>query len=125
MLLTHHRKLGRWLQLGGHSDGDPFTLGVALREAQEESGIMDVTVVTDEIFDLDVHEIPGNAREPAHIHYDVRFLLRAERTDFVVSEESSELAWVPREALPSYTSEPTMLRMWEKWNQLFLDGKLS
>ena len=58
VLLTHHAKLGRWLQLGGHSDGDPDTLEVALREAREESGL-EVRAVDENIFDLDVHLIPA------------------------------------------------------------------
>ena len=39
LLLTHHKKLDIWVQLGGHSDGDPDTRSVALREAEEESGL--------------------------------------------------------------------------------------
>ena len=63
MLLTHHRKLGRWLQPGGHNDGDPDTLEVALREAREESGL-DVRAFDEPIFDLDVHLIPARRNEP-------------------------------------------------------------
>ncbi len=72
-LLTHHRKLGLWLQLGGHSDGDPDTLAVALREAREESGLGSVRPATEAIFDVDVHEIPARQSEPTHLHYDVRW----------------------------------------------------
>ena len=63
VLLTHHRKLGRWLQPGGHSDGDADTLEVALREAQEESGL-DVRALDEAIFDLDIHLIPSRGGEP-------------------------------------------------------------
>ena len=56
VLLTHHRKLNMWLQLGGHSDGEGNTPGVAIREAHEESGLA-VHLLDNEIFDLDVHEI--------------------------------------------------------------------
>ena len=45
-LLTHHRKLERWLQLGGHSDGDPDVVAVALREAEEESGMTGFEVLS-------------------------------------------------------------------------------
>ena len=79
VLLTHHRKLGSWFQLGGHSDGDPDTLRVALREATEESGIEGIVPVSQEIFDIDVHEIPANSREPTHLHFDVRFFCDALR----------------------------------------------
>lgn len=51
-LLTHHRKLDKWLQLGGHADGDPDLLAVALREAREESGLTQLRTTATEIFDM-------------------------------------------------------------------------
>ena len=95
VLITHHKKLGKWIQLGGHSDGDPNTLNVALREAQEESGIMDVKALSDEIFSIDIHKIPARKDEPEHYHYDISFLLIAGTKDYEVSEESEDLRWVP------------------------------
>ena len=113
-LLTHHRKLNMWLQLGGHSDGDPDTIRVALREAREESGLS-VTLLDDAIFDIDVHAIPARKADPEHWHFDVRFLMRVtDSEEFVVSGESHDLAWVPLEQLGSYTDEPTILRMGRK-----------
>ncbi|MEM7405059.1 MAG: NUDIX hydrolase [Pseudomonadota bacterium] len=114
VLLTHHRKLNMWIQLGGHSDGDPDTLAVAVREAEEESGLK-VTAVDDAIFDLDRHVIPARASEPQHYHYDVRFLLRAATDTFVVSSESLALKWLEADELPDVTQEPSMLRMRAKW----------
>ena len=84
VLLADHAKLGRWLQPGGHSDGDPDTLAVALREAREESGL-DVRALDDAIFDIDVHRIPARGDEPAHLHFDVRFLVQAEHDQFRVN----------------------------------------
>jgi 8-oxo-dGTP pyrophosphatase MutT (NUDIX family) len=93
VLLTHHRKLGRWLQLGGHADGDNALARVALREAEEESGLQDLVVEAD-IFDLDRHLIPARANEPAHWHYDVRYVVRATGSEvFAVGDESLNLAW--------------------------------
>lgn len=93
VLLTHHRKLNRWLQLGGHADGDSDLARVALREAEEESGLTGLSAESS-IFDLDRHEIPARAGEPAHWHYDVRFIVRATgSTQFVVGDESHALAW--------------------------------
>src|SRR5690349_17079955 len=65
-LLTHHRKLDRWLQLGGHVDGDPDLAASALREAREESGLTRLAVVSTEFFDLDRHRIPARGEEPEH-----------------------------------------------------------
>jgi len=115
VLLTHHRKLGRWLQLGGHSDGDPRPLAVAIQEAREESGL-DVVPLSREIFDLDIHEIPARKQDPAHLHYDVRFALQVTGDEaFRVSAESLDLAWVPIEELDRFTDESSMLRMAAKW----------
>ncbi len=114
VLLTHHRKLGRWLQLGGHSDGEPDTLVAAKREAEEESGLA-VDVVDPQIFDLDVHEIPARAADPAHWHYDVRFIFAARADAFRVSSESLELAWVPIADLHTHSTEESVLRMGRKW----------
>ncbi len=95
-LLTFHRKLQRWLQPGGHADGDNSALRVAMREAEEESGISGVEVVDSEIFDVDVHLIPARPQygEPEHYHYDVRYLLRAPHEKMVCSDESEALAWM-------------------------------
>ena len=114
VLLTHHRKLGLWLQPGGHCDGDPDTLSVALREAREETGL-EVRALDDAIFDLDVHPIPARPGEPAHYHFDVRFLVRAGHDRFTVSEESHALAWVPANGLGALTGDASVLRMARKW----------
>lgn len=115
VLLTHHRKLGRWLQLGGHSDGNPDALAVARSEAEEESGLA-VRVLDGRAFDLDIHEIPARKNDPVHFHFDVRFVLQVAGGEaFRVSPESLDLAWVPIDRLAEYTDEMSMLRMAEKW----------
>ena len=115
VLLTHHRKLDRWLQLGGHADGDPDILNVAWREAREESGLENVKSVSEDIYDLDVHAIPASSKEPAHFHYDVRFLFIADRhTPLVISSESKDLAWVPVVDIEKYSVDDSILRMVHK-----------
>ena len=116
-LLTHHKKLNIWVQLGGHADGDSNVQRVAEKEAEEESGIANLIVVTPEIFDIDIHEIPARKSEPAHFHYDCRFLLQAESEDFVVSEESHDLKWIPLDQMTEYTDEESVLRMVAKTKQ--------
>jgi len=116
VLLTHHRKLGRWLQLGGHSDGDVDPRQVALREAREESGLVDFRFLPESDdplpLDLDVHPIPARGDEPAHLHLDVRFLLVAGAgQELRVSEESKELRWFSRAGLFDWIDEESLLRM--------------
>jgi 8-oxo-dGTP pyrophosphatase MutT (NUDIX family) len=116
-LLMHHAKLNQWMQLGGHCDGDPDVLAVAIKEAQEESGIEDIVPVHEDIFDLDVHAIPATPKEAAHYHYDVRFLLRvAGDADFVRNHESHDMRWfgAVRDQLP--TAQTSVVRMFDKWS---------
>ncbi len=116
VLLTHHRKLDRWLQLGGHADGDTDLARVALREAGEESGLTGL-MVEPAIFDLDRHRIPARGDEPEHWHYDVRFVVRAGADEaFKVSEESHDLAWreIAQVALDA-GADASVRRMAVKW----------
>jgi 8-oxo-dGTP pyrophosphatase MutT (NUDIX family) len=115
VLLTHHRKLNRWLQLGGHCDGDVDPLRVACREAVEESGLV-VTPLSATLFDIDIHSIPARGSDPMHLHFDARFVFRIVGSDrYRVSDESHALSWVPIDAIESLTVEPSMLRMARKW----------
>ena len=116
VLLMHHRKLGLWLQPGGHADGDDDLARVALREAQEETGVTDLHVEGG-IFDLDRHRIPGRANEPEHWHYDVRFVVRARSGErFTINEESHALAWRSvTEVAADATLDASLRRMARKW----------
>ena len=105
-----------WVQLGGHCDGNADVLAVAIAEAQEESGILGIQPVMHGIFDVDVHAIPENKKEKAHYHYDVRFLLQVvSDEDFVVSDESHDLAWIDKKRDNLPTSERSVVRMFDKW----------
>jgi 8-oxo-dGTP pyrophosphatase MutT (NUDIX family) len=115
VLLTHHRKLDRWLQLGGHADDDADLARVALREAEEESGLSGLAVER-EIFDLDRHRIPARGDEPEHWHYDVRFVVRAGDDEaFVVGDESHALAWRDVDDLIDPATDESLRRMALKW----------
>lgn len=111
VLLTHHRKLDIWVQLGGHADGQADLPAAALREAQEESGIAEIALVSPRIVDLDIHAIPAHGAEPAHDHFDVRYAFTT-RTDLAltVSEESHDLAWVAVSRLEQFSREESLHR---------------
>jgi 8-oxo-dGTP pyrophosphatase MutT (NUDIX family) len=118
-LLNHHRKLARWLQFGGHCDGEEDVLSVARREAYEESGIAGLVVASTRPFDLDIHDIPAIGDEPAHLHYDVRYVLIApEQAEIQASPESKELRWFTSAEMETWNLDPGLRRLIEKWQTL-------
>ena len=116
VLLTHHKKLNGWFQLGGHADGNSDILNVSLTEAQEESGITNITSVSEDIFDIDIHLIPTHKDVPEHYHYDITFAFQVvDSEQYVVSTESHDLAWVNTEKTAEYNPHRSMQRMAHKW----------
>ena len=115
-LFTHHRKIGRWLQLGGHADGDSDVQSVALREVDEESGLASVRLVDETIFDIDIHRIGTRGEVPSHLHYDVRFLIQAVGNDEInMSDESNDLTWFDVARVRDQFRDESILRMLRKW----------
>lgn len=114
ILLIHHKKLDKWLQPGGHCDGDKDTLGVAIKEVFEETGVM-IENIGQSIFDLDIHTIPERKDIPEHEHFDVRYLFFADSTKpLVQNHETNQLMWIRIADLEKYTTEESLLRMKRK-----------
>ena len=115
-LLMHHAKLNRWVQPGGHCDGEPDVLKVAIKEAQEESGIQAILPLSHNIFDIDIHLIPANIKEPEHYHYDVRFLLAVVNEQEVhKNHEAHALKWVSKDSTNITDWGESIFRMFNKW----------
>jgi 8-oxo-dGTP pyrophosphatase MutT (NUDIX family) len=111
-LLTHHRKLNKWFQTGGHCDGDSDVLNVAIKEAMEETGLTDIQAISLSIFDIDIHQIPERKGVPQHLHYDVRFLLEADINEpLIISSESSDLTWVEISKVSQLNDSQSIMRM--------------
>lgn len=115
-LLLHHAKLKRWLQPGGHADGEIDLGQVALREAEEETGLAGLRVEAD-IFDLDRHAIPARGPEPEHQHWDVRYVVRCSGDETPrINSESRAFTWRPIEDLAGDGSlDPSIRRMAARW----------
>jgi 8-oxo-dGTP pyrophosphatase MutT (NUDIX family) len=114
-LLIHHRKLDKWLQPGGHCDGETDVISVAAKEAIEETGLQ-VVPLYENIFDVDIHEIPARPGIPAHLHYDIRFVFKASMTNeqLLPNEEVKALRWMKLEDVHSFNDSRSIVRMVEK-----------
>lgn len=122
--LMHHKKLNKWLQFGGHADGEQLLAQVALKEAEEESGIAAAFFPYEEAlgvdfhplpYDLDVHTIPARGEDPEHLHWDVRYLLYTDRPDLLQgNHESHGIGWFTLDEARTLTDEPSMLRQFDK-----------
>ncbi len=113
-VLVHHTKLNKWVQPGGHADGEENILSVSLREAEEETGLINLKP-SPTIFDIDIHLIPERKDFPEHFHYDIRFLVEGDELEKIaISEESHDVRWINLNELEKFTSERSVLRMKEK-----------
>ena len=112
-VLLHHKKLNRWLQPGGHADGNGNLFEVALHEASEETGL-DLFIfipVTNLIFDIDVQKIPERGAELAHTHYDIRYISRSLKLIFgaTMNHTRYDLSQLMKS---NNTITPFLLRRW-------------
>jgi 8-oxo-dGTP pyrophosphatase MutT (NUDIX family) len=115
VVLLHHRKLDRWLQLGGHVDGDPDVRRGALREAREESGLRTLRALGEAIYDIDVHRVPARGAEPEHDHYDLRLAYEADpRESLVRNDESHDVRWIPLAEIERYAIDESVRRLVRK-----------
>jgi len=111
-VLVHHGKLNVWIQPGGHADGNSDLIAVARMEAHEETGLATLQLLSNSIFDLDIHEIPTFGIEPEHHHYDIRYLFKADKNESLIcSSESHSIAWVKLTEIAQKNSGQSILRM--------------
>jgi 8-oxo-dGTP pyrophosphatase MutT (NUDIX family) len=120
LLLIRHRKLGRWLQPGGHVEAEDLDLEqAARREASEETGLRELQLVSRGIFDVDIHEIPAFGESRQHLHFDVRFLFRAGSDELHPSAEVAGARWILLDELRTLTDDDSVLRAERKFRSQF------
>ena len=120
-LILHHVKQDQWFQPGGHADGDNDVLRVALRETSEETGLDpdQIQLLSEEVFDVDIHTIPASRHDTWHEHIDLRFLVQIDnRLPVPGSDESHEVLWVDLRHVSAYNNNRSTWRMVEKTRQL-------
>ncbi len=124
LLLIHHAKLLRWLQPGGHIEpGDLSLADAATREVMEECMLTtsDVELLSNQPFDVDIHEIPARRDEPKHLHFDVRFLYRSSTDRAQASDEVLDLAFVPLDKINERQSDQSVMRAVERLRSMRFD----
>ena len=114
-LLMHHRKLGIWIQPGGHADENNNLLEVATTEVLEETGLSCNPLLDGNLLDIDINNIPQYGSTPEHLHYDARYLFQYDGDgSFVVNNESNALAWRPIEEVINDANLDLSLRQMAK-----------
>ena len=120
-LMLKHRKLGMWLQPGGHADGDADITRVVLNEVSEESGVDlgNVRLISEQIFDVDEHVIPANTKDPQHKHFDIRFLVEIhDSLDIPGNDESTDIGWIALHDISRFNNARSFFRLVEKTRRL-------
>ncbi len=121
VLMLHHRKLNLWLQPGGHADGDADIVQVVLKETAEESGvdIAHVLLVSEDIFDVDVHTVHASKHDPRHEHFDIRFLVELDdRLPVPGNDESHEIGWIALDQVMRFNNARSIYRLIQKTRRL-------
>lgn len=127
--MAYHRIYDSWAWTGGHADGESDLLRVAIREAQEESGLKTVVPVTEKPFSIEILTVDGHEKRgayvPSHLHLNVTYLLRGDESEplRVKEDENAGVCWFsPDEAILKCT-EPWMIKrvyskLMEKWEMM-------
>lgn len=127
VLMIYHNLYDSWAWTGGHADGERNLLAVAIKEAQEETGVQTITPVSEEIYSIEALTVDGHVKRGAyvasHLHLNVTYLLEADEAEVlrVKPDENSGVAWFTLEEALEKSSEPWMV----KWIYSKLNEKLT
>jgi 8-oxo-dGTP pyrophosphatase MutT (NUDIX family) len=120
VLMVHHNIYNSWAWPGGHADGEEDLLGVAIREAKEETGVKNASPVTTDIISLDVLPVLGHLKKgvhvSAHLHLSVAYLVEVDEDESLIvkADENSGVKWIPIAEINTSTNEPHMQEIYKK-----------
>jgi ADP-ribose pyrophosphatase YjhB (NUDIX family) len=120
ILMIHHNIYKTWAWTGGHADGDSDMLGVALKEAKEETGVMNIVSLTQDLASIDIIPVYGHVKRgkyvSSHLHLNTSYILIADEKDALVvnQEETSGVGWVEVRRLSEYSNEPYLIGIYNK-----------
>lgn len=130
VLMIHHNIYKTWSWTGGHADGDSDLLHVAIKEAQEETGVKNFTPISKEIFSLDVLPVIGHIKKgkyiSAHLHLSIAYLLEADENETlsIKEDENSGVKWIPINEIHNYSNERDMIEIYYKFNKKITEKNL-
>ena len=121
VLLIHHKKLDKWLQIGGHIEELDQTIAqTVLREVKEESGLQNITLLSPLVYDIDIHTIPQKKEIAEHLHFDIRLLAEADENEPLLPQNNEvlDIKWCSleeaRQLIKATSYRQSMQRMIEK-----------
>jgi len=120
VLMVYHNIYNSWSWVGGHADGEEDLLYVAMKEAKEETGIKNVSPVSDNILSMDILPVLGHIRKgkyvPPHLHLSVAYLLEADENEQLIikPDENGGVKWIPVDKIDTYSNEPHMVKVYNK-----------
>nr|WP_106782517.1 NUDIX hydrolase [Lysinibacillus timonensis] len=123
VLMVYHNIYNSWSWVGGHADGDANLLGVALKEAKEETGLTNVKPVIEDIYSIEILGVPAHEKRgkhvSTHVHINVTYLLEADENEFTIikPDENSDIRWMTLDEAVEASTEPDMKVVYRKLNE--------
>lgn len=120
MLMIHHNIYNTWTWTGGHADGCEDMFQVALKEAEEETGVLEMKPLLGELAAIDIIPVYGHVKRgayvSAHLHLNVSYILIADENQELVlnKEETSGVSWVRINEINQYSNEPYLIEIYNK-----------
>ena len=129
VIMIYHNIYNSWAWTGGHADGDSNLLHVALKEAEEETGLKELKLLSDGIFGIEIVTVDSHIKRgkfvPSHLHLDCCFLLEADekKTLKIKEDENSGVKWVDIDKAVELTNEQKMKPIYKKLNEKLMKYK--